>query len=39
MSLLNGFTKSATGEVHLPTVPFSLVITEPVLQKRGAKWL
>lgn len=37
MSLLNGFTKPTSGEVHLPTEPLGLVITEPVLEKRGAK--
>lgn len=36
MSLLNGFTKATGGEVHLPTEPLGLVITQPVLQKRGA---
>jgi hypothetical protein len=34
LSLLNGFTKTTSGEVDFTTVALGLVIAEPVLEKR-----
>jgi hypothetical protein len=36
VSLLDGLTKPASGEVHLSAEALLLVLTKPVLQERGA---
>jgi hypothetical protein len=36
MGLLNGLAEATAGEVNLTTEALGVVITEPVLEKRGA---
>lgn len=36
VSLLNGLTKTARGEMHFTTESLRLVVTQPVLQERSA---